>query len=490
MDPLQPKYEPKPLSLNDFIRQNKVGSGSFGKVYLVLEKRSKKCYAAKISKNQIDKSENNIDFLREINIMSKLNHPSVVKFLLFSPYNFKHKPKPVIITEYVSNGSLSQLIDHDRNFPYNSYLTPTRKLIIIYGIASAMSYLHSNHIIHRDLKPDNILINERYYPKVTDFGYSKSTTPSQSMDLHSTLASIKGTPMYMAPEILSEQLYSEYSDVFAFSYIVYEIMTLKKPFEVENVCQLMEKIKNKERPIFDTYVPKAYEKLIEKCWKNYPLQRPKFEYILIKLRNNHDFITDDVDEGKYLEYIKYIDDYKTTFDSNLVKDNFEDLFTKFRKSILSNKDDKIVRQNINEYITSNIKHFPYKYFIELSEKSQELIIEAESGDIEKQLIVGQNLIEGRYDFPIDTKIGLDFMKESINKGNKDSLVYYIKMIIKGKVIPQNHQKVVKLLESKLKDDQSVYSFLYGKLYAKEKKYLESKKYFKESIKLGNIDSLF
>lgn len=95
---------------------------------------------------------------REVNIISKLNHPSILKFICYSPINFKKKNKPVIITEFASNGSLKDLISAEREKINNPNWNDTRKLIVIYGIASAMSYLHSHNILHRDLKQEKMLI--------------------------------------------------------------------------------------------------------------------------------------------------------------------------------------------------------------------------------------------------------------------------------------------------------------------------------------------
>ena len=135
-DAIELKY----FSLDNLILQKEVGSGSFGKVYQVKDKITGKIYAAKISRQSITEISHDsiINLFREVNIISKLNHPSVLKFIGYSPTNFKGKPKPVIITEYASNGSLDSLIHLQRNSPSQFTISPTRKLIIIYGIASSM----------------------------------------------------------------------------------------------------------------------------------------------------------------------------------------------------------------------------------------------------------------------------------------------------------------------------------------------------------------
>ena len=146
------------IKLSNFIKQNCIGQGSYGKVYKVKELKSQEIYAAKVLIDTLNFTSNDqiIDISRELNIMSQLNHPSVLKLVGFSPFDFKKKLRPVIITEYASNCTLEDLISKQRNIISGSIFDDTHKLIIIYGIASAMAYLHSHNIIHRDLKPSNI----------------------------------------------------------------------------------------------------------------------------------------------------------------------------------------------------------------------------------------------------------------------------------------------------------------------------------------------
>ena len=100
------------FDLDYYILRNQIGSGSFGKVYIVEEKKTKQLYAAKISKisTQNNSAQQNQDLSREVNIISRLDHPSILQFIGFSPINFKKKPKPVIVTEFAPNGSLGDLI--------------------------------------------------------------------------------------------------------------------------------------------------------------------------------------------------------------------------------------------------------------------------------------------------------------------------------------------------------------------------------------------
>ena len=150
------------FDLNQIDRLELIGNGSFGEIY-----------AAKVSFKGMTSKDIIGDLSREVNILMKINHPSVIRFVGFSPINFHEEQKPVIITEFLTNGTLSDMIELEKKGLFNKLWTDTRKLICIYGVAASMSYLHAHNIIHRDLKPANILMDDFLFPKIADFGLSK-----------------------------------------------------------------------------------------------------------------------------------------------------------------------------------------------------------------------------------------------------------------------------------------------------------------------------
>ena len=103
-------------------------------------------------------------------------------------------------------------------------------------ILSAMLYLHEKRIMHRDLKPQNILL-EGDEIKLCDFGFAKEMSASTNF-----LRSIKGTPLYIAPEILLSRPYTHKVDVWSFGIILYELATGRTPFYASSIQQLQPKI--------------------------------------------------------------------------------------------------------------------------------------------------------------------------------------------------------------------------------------------------------
>ena len=99
-----------------------------------------------------------------------------------------------------------------------------------------MLYLNKERIVHRDLKPQNILI-EKNVIKICDFGFAKEMSASTNF-----LRSIKGTPLYIAPEILISKPYTTKVDIWSFGIILYELATGKTPFYASTMTHLQPKI--------------------------------------------------------------------------------------------------------------------------------------------------------------------------------------------------------------------------------------------------------
>ncbi|KAK8839065.1 hypothetical protein M9Y10_032532 [Tritrichomonas musculus] len=340
------------LDLSRFELLNLAGKGAFSKVYRVKEISTGEICAAKVLKIEINdqtiESEGIISLLREVKLMSSLDHPSIIEFVGFSLYNFRQKPFPTIITKYASKGSLHDIINLEISGLSPQGWDSTRKLINIYGIASGLAYLHLHDIIHRDMKPDNILMDDNFYPKIADFGLSKITASvSKSMNIQSQ-SGLKGTPLYMAPEIMRGESYTKAVDVYSFSYIVYEILTGVRPFNNLNFHSLMLKVVlQNSRPDLTDDIPLAFQDLISQCWSDNPEERPSFDEIVYQLKTNKDFITDSINEDEFYDYVDFIDNYKATFTIN---DSFhyDDIASITAQKVVEQDEEKIDESNKTE----------------------------------------------------------------------------------------------------------------------------------------------
>ncbi|KAJ8267031.1 hypothetical protein GJAV_G00137520 [Gymnothorax javanicus] len=203
-----------------------IGEGSFGRVYKGRKKFSSQVVALKFIP-KVGRSEKELRSLkREIDIMRGLRHPNIVLLL----DSFETEREIVVVTEY-AEGELFQILEDDGNLP------ETRVREIACQLVSALYYLHSHRIIHRDMKPQNILLGKDGVVKLCDFGFARAMSVSTLV-----LTSIKGTPLYMSPELVEEQPYDHTADLWSLGCILYELHTGAPPFYTNSIFQLVQLI--------------------------------------------------------------------------------------------------------------------------------------------------------------------------------------------------------------------------------------------------------
>jgi serine/threonine protein kinase len=160
-----------------------------------------------ISGSHDEKHQNMFD--REVRIFASVNHPTLLGFRGWVPLGDDCDSQAAILTEFMANGSLQDIIKAKQESKHPPEWNETRTFIALYGTAIGMMVLHSRRIMHRDLKPGNILLNDDFEPKIANFGLSKLVKAGESMMLTSSL----GTPHFMAPEMLADESYGFPVDV-------------------------------------------------------------------------------------------------------------------------------------------------------------------------------------------------------------------------------------------------------------------------------------
>ncbi|EOA37407.1 hypothetical protein CARUB_v10011311mg [Capsella rubella] len=202
----------------NFSENRILGQGGQGTVYKGMLVDGKTVAVKKSTVVDEDKLE---EFINEVVILSQINHRHVVKLLGCC----LETEVPVLVYEFVVNGNLFQHI-HEESDDYT--VSWAVRLRISVDIAGALSYLHSaasSPIYHRDIKSTNILLDEKYRAKVSDFGTSRSVTVDHT---HWTTI-ISGTVGYVDPEYYGSSQYTDKSDVYSFGVILVELLTGEKP---------------------------------------------------------------------------------------------------------------------------------------------------------------------------------------------------------------------------------------------------------------------
>ena len=254
-----------------------LGEGHFASVRTAFKKReysSHKLFAVKsISLKNLTEGEKN-DLIREVEIISQLEHPHIIKFYeTFHDQFYFH-----IITELCRGNNLDKRFKKLGRKMKEEYVR-----IIIMKILHAINYCHSFGIVHRDLKPENIVFespneeedndeeedNNNSNIKIIDFGLS--TLKNKTEKLHTIL----GTPYYMAPEVLKGE-YNEKCDIWSIGAITYYLLTGSEPFKGETSNSIFAKILFTE-PNYNTEKFKNISQnaidFIKKCFEKDPDRR-------------------------------------------------------------------------------------------------------------------------------------------------------------------------------------------------------------------------
>eukprot|EP01094_Clydonella_sp_ATCC50884_P020471 TRINITY_DN4259_c0_g1_i2.p1 TRINITY_DN4259_c0_g1~~TRINITY_DN4259_c0_g1_i2.p1 ORF type:complete len:237 (-),score=40.70 TRINITY_DN4259_c0_g1_i2:40-750(-) len=216
------------------------------------------------------------EFMREAALLSKFRHPNVVQFFGASSSG----DNLFLITEFASRGSLFDVI-HDPK--QKGSLSLGLRLRMALDAAKGVGYLHSLTpvVIHRDLKSPNLLVMEDWTVKVSDFGTSKW------IEKTATMTANIGSPMWSAPEVLTQSQYSEKADIFSFAIVLWELLTLGELYPGKMGFQLA--IEVGTQGLRPDIPPNLRERmastvdLMERCWEDDPHARPAFPEIVATL---------------------------------------------------------------------------------------------------------------------------------------------------------------------------------------------------------------
>lgn len=257
-----------PKKLGKYEIVDRLGKGSMGTVYSAHDPFSNRQVAIKVAHAHIiNESETGERFRRlffhEAHAAGLLDHPNLLRI-----YDADVEGELCyLVMEYIPNArTLNEFGKPDK-------LLPLREVVnIIYKVATALDYAHRQGVIHRDIKPSNILLTEDRDVKVADYGIAMVTRPD--MD-NTQFTGFLGSPLYMSPEQINEQLITNATDIFSLGAVMYKLLTGHHPFIADTLQGITQRISNDDpRPITDyRKVPEGLGYTLGRMLKKNPAKR-------------------------------------------------------------------------------------------------------------------------------------------------------------------------------------------------------------------------
>ncbi len=244
-----------PEMIGKYRVSRELGRGATGAVYLAEDTFNNRKVAIKLMfpdvlRDKEDGAEYRTMFLNEASLAGKIIHPHIVS--IFDAV--VEDEMSYIVMEFVDGGTLEPFCKPE------TLLTPKEVVEIIFKCARALTFAHMEGLIHRDIKPGNILYRGGTDIKVADFGASVSVVSDR------TQGATVGSPLYMAPELITGSRASMQSDIYALGMVMYIMLAGRAPFEASNPASLAYQIVNHEPEMpsqFREGVPPIVEDIVK-----------------------------------------------------------------------------------------------------------------------------------------------------------------------------------------------------------------------------------
>ena len=251
-----------------------LGSGKFSVVYEAERQLDSKLVALKIIKIYDIKDKNLVEkCLQEVNLLKRVNPPNIIKYL----DSFIFQNELYIAVEWADKGDVKRLI---KKYKQEGDEIDERKVIeYTREIAAGLNHMHEQRVIHRDLKPANILITSDGIFKLGDLGLGRI----MNTETIKTFSKV-GTPLYMAPEVINNSNgYDFKCDNWSLGCVIYELITLRSPFQTSeklSLIELFKKINSGLYPKIDNNKYKVAAKISESLLKVNPEERMELDQVL------------------------------------------------------------------------------------------------------------------------------------------------------------------------------------------------------------------
>ena len=241
-----------------------ISEGGMSLVYEAKDLENKKTVVIKILREELLKDHLNVvRFNFEADVQSRLDHPNIVRVYAKGTY----EDKPYIVSEYIVGHTLN---DNLRLYGKYSVKEGTK---IMLTLTKAVQYLHEKGIIHRDIKSQNVFYLQRKILKLTDFGIAITKDMVKNISKENAIV---GSPHYLAPEVISDGIISELSDIYALGVTYFELLTNQYPFVGEDAIEVALSHVNNEPPLpssINENIPEEIENIMLKAIAKDPKDR-------------------------------------------------------------------------------------------------------------------------------------------------------------------------------------------------------------------------
>ncbi|KAK1425694.1 hypothetical protein QVD17_21049 [Tagetes erecta] len=279
------KFETLVSATKNFHPDNKLGQGGYGPVFKGKLEDGREIAVKKLSQSS---KQGKKEFNNEAKLLARVQHRNVVNLL-----GYCGNPEKLLVYEYVVHESLDKLL-----FKNQDVLDWKQRYDIIRGVARGLLYLHEDshdRIIHRDIKASNILLDEKWIPKIADFGMAR-LYPEDETHINTRVA---GTNGYMAPEYVMHGTLSVKADVYSFGVLILELISGQKNStfnpdpEYQNLLDWAYKLYKKDQRLeildsklassADTEQVSACIQIGLLCTQSDPKQRPTMRSVVFML---------------------------------------------------------------------------------------------------------------------------------------------------------------------------------------------------------------
>jgi len=223
---------PLPEKFGRFKVIDELGRGAMGVVYRAADSALGRTVAIKtiaLTGSSAERDVHEARFLQEARAAGSIGHPSIITI-----YDVGREGDTAFIAmELLEGRDLREMIR-------DVSLAPSQSVAIVAAVAEGLAYAHERGVVHRDVKPGNIMVLADGRVKIMDFGIARLHEPT----VKTQTGVLLGSPQYMAPEQIAGQPFDHRADIFSLGLVLYEVLTGAKPFQGDDIPQLMFKLAN------------------------------------------------------------------------------------------------------------------------------------------------------------------------------------------------------------------------------------------------------